>query len=182
MGGSRCRNAARRRLRRAGLLALGVLAPFVAVGCSTLLGTAPAEQSIATTKFDPSLGINLSQMKETYTGVYYQDITVGTGQTVQSTDTIWVTYKAWLSDATLVEQGDSVPLPLGVGLIIPGLDDGITGEGTDPMKVGGERKLVIPPGQAYGDQGYHSNGINVPGGKILVFDIVLKAIGGLGGS
>lgn len=161
------------------LLGVGLLSVVLLGGCTSLLGSSPPQQSIKTTKFDPSLGIDLNQMQETYTGVYYQDETVGTGQKLASTDTVWVAYKAWLSDATLIAQADSVPLPLGVGLIIPGLDDGLTGEAADPMRVGGERKLVIPPGMAYGDAGYHQNGVNVPGGKILVYDVTLKAIGGL---
>jgi FKBP-type peptidyl-prolyl cis-trans isomerase len=175
MGGARLDHGVLGERRLARLLGVGLLSVTVLAGCSTLLGSAPKQQVIENTTFDPSLGIDLGQMQKTPAGVYYQDVVVGSGQKIQANDTISIGYQGWLSDGTQFAQSDSIAFPLGMGAVIPGLEDGVSGEGADPMRVGGERKLVIPPGMGYGVAGYGS----VPGGRILIFDIVLKGIGGV---
>lgn len=64
-------------------------------------------------------------------------------------------------------RGSALDFRLGVGQVIPGWDQGIAG-----MKVGGRRRLVIPPHLAYGPAGGH-----FLGGKTLIFIIDLLAVG-----
>ena len=150
------------------LLGIGLLGTVLSVGCKSFLDPYPPPQVISETNFDPSLGIDLSKMTVTSSGLYYQDIVVGDSTEVGPADTVSIDYTAWLSDGTQVQTGSDVALPLGLGAVIPGLDEGLIG-----MKVGGERKLIIPSDLAYGDIG---NGV-VPGGAIVVFDVIVKKVG-----
>jgi FKBP-type peptidyl-prolyl cis-trans isomerase len=102
------------------------------------------------------------------------DVITGTGATATQGRTIMVSYTGWLYDPTRPEskgtQFDSnggFTFPLGVGRVIPGWDQGVVG-----MRIGGLRRLVIPPNLAYGSQ---ANG-QIPGNSTLVFDIMLLAV------
>lgn len=100
--------------------------------------------------FDESLNIDLSQMNLTETGLYWQDLVEGTGQTADVGNTIFVHHTGWLPDGTMIEttrDGDMLSFKLGVGLAIKGMDEGLVG-----MNAGGIRKLVIPPHLAYGSR------------------------------
>ena len=99
------------------------------------------------------------------------DLVQGTGATATQGRTIMVSYTGWLYDPTRPDskgtQFDSnagFSFQLGVGRVIPGWDQGVVG-----MKVGGMRRLIIPPNLAYGAQ---ANG-QIPGTSTLVFDIML---------
>ena len=85
-----------------------------------------------------------------------------------------VSYTGWLYDparpdskGTQFETNAGFSFPLGVGRVIPGWDQGVVG-----MRVGGLRRLIIPPNLAYGSQ---ANG-QIPGNSTLVFDIMLLAV------
>jgi FKBP-type peptidyl-prolyl cis-trans isomerase FkpA len=99
------------------------------------------------------------------------DVREGTGVTATQGRTITVSYTGWLYDPTKPEskgaQFDSstnFSFPLGVGRVIAGWDQGVVG-----MKVGGQRRLVIPPNLGYGSQMVGS----IPPNSTLVFDITL---------
>ena len=99
------------------------------------------------------------------------DVREGTGATATQGRTITVSYTGWLYDPTKPEskgaQFDSsmnFSFPLGVGRVIAGWDQGVVG-----MKVGGQRRLVIPPNLGYGSQMVGS----IPPNSTLVFDITL---------
>lgn len=66
-------------------------------------------------------------------------------------------------------RGEPLQFPLGAGYVISGWDNGVQG-----MKVGGRRRLVIPPDQAYGDRG--AGGAIKPGAT-LIFVVDLVAVG-----
>jgi FKBP-type peptidyl-prolyl cis-trans isomerase FkpA len=102
-----------------------------------------------------------------------QDIVVGTGATAAANSTITVGYTGWFYDSSKADgkggqfetsPGSSFPLS---GLI-PGWVRGIPG-----MKVGGTRRLIIPPELAYGAAGSPPK---IPGNATLVFDITLLAV------
>lgn len=156
--------------RRMAVVFVGLVTTASVGACKSFIDSAfPPTEQVTTAQFDPSLGIDLSKFTVTSDGLYYQDVVVGNGATVQIPDTVKVDYTAWLSDATQVDAGSGVLLPLGTGQIIPGLEEGLLG-----MNVGGERKLIVPSSLAYGSQGYGP----IPGGRLLVFDVQVLAIQG----
>ena len=120
-------------------------------------------------EFDPALGVDLSQMTRTPSGLYYQDLEVGTGEEAQAGAFVTVHYSVWLHDGTMIDTslgGD--PIRLSLNSVIQGWSEGVPG-----MRVGGKRKLVIPPALGYGKERY----FNIPGNSTLVFDIELVGVG-----
>ena len=105
------------------------------------------------------------------------DLTIGTGADAISGSSITVDYTGWLYDATKTDnkglQFDSsigktpFTFTLGIGSVIKGWDQGIVG-----MKVGGMRRLVIPPSLAYGE----TRSGRIPPNATLVFDIALLSV------
>ena len=98
------------------------------------------------------------------------DVRVGTGTEATNGRTATVAYTLWLYDANAaqnkgrqIESGNFSFLVGGTG-VIPGFNQGVAG-----MRVGGQRRLVIPPNLAYGAAG---NG-PVPGNTTIVFDVEL---------
>lgn len=100
-----------------------------------------------------------------------EDLTVGTGTAVKSGDTVVVNYLGTLSDGTKFDssydRNEPFTTQIGVGQVIKGWDLGIIG-----MKVGGKRKLTIPPSLGYGDQAAGS----IPPNSTLIFEVELVAI------
>jgi FKBP-type peptidyl-prolyl cis-trans isomerase FkpA len=110
----------------------------------------------------------------TSSGPYSQtDLIVGTGATALSTSIVAVNYTGWLYD-TSKPDGKGVQFESNPGAtfrltdVIPGWQRGVAG-----MKVGGQRRLIIPPDLAYGSAGA-GNG-RIPPNATLVFDITLLA-------
>lgn len=108
------------------------------------------------------------------TTLVQEDIVEGTGKPVASGDNLTVQYVG--VDAESGEEfdaswtnGQPFEFNLGRGEVIPGWDQGVVG-----MKVGGRRKLVIPPDLAYGQQGSPPN---IGPNETLVFEIDLKKVG-----
>jgi FKBP-type peptidyl-prolyl cis-trans isomerase len=106
------------------------------------------------------------------------DLVVGTGTVATTGRRLTVNYTGWLYDPAAAEQkgrqfdsslaAGRTPFPFtrGAGEVIRGWDQGVVG-----MRVGGRRRLVIPPELAYGSQGA-GNG-TIPPNATLVFDIEL---------
>lgn len=102
------------------------------------------------------------------------DILPGSGIEATSGSMVTVNYTGWLYDAAKLDGkglqfdtsigGDAFPFLLGAGQVIQGWDKGLVG-----MKVGGIRRLVIPPSLAYGAVRYGP----IPPDATLVFDISL---------
>ena len=146
------------------------VAAFSATGCgSDSDPVGPVDPEDLT--FHVSLGVNLSEMTKTASGLYYLDMVVGTGEEAEEGREVTVHYTAWLHDGTLIDSSRTFDDPfsfiLGVGEVIPGWEEGIPG-----MKVGGERKLVIPYQLAYGASGNPT----VPPYATLVFDVELLEV------
>ena len=102
------------------------------------------------------------------------DLVVGTGALAGPGSSVTVAYTGWLHDSSRPDakgaQFDSgiYPFRLGSGAVIRGWDQGIVG-----MRVGGSRRLVIPPDLAYGNQ---SPGGIIPPNATLVFDVTLNNV------
>ena len=99
------------------------------------------------------------------------DLREGTGATATQGRTVMVSYTGWLYDPTRPESkgaqfdtSTNFSFQLGVGRVIAGWDQGVVG-----MKVGGQRRLVIPPNLGYGSQMVGS----IPPNSTLVFDVML---------
>jgi peptidylprolyl isomerase len=135
--------------------------------------SAPNEDPAATT-FSTALNVNLSQMTKTASGLYYQDITVGSGKQAAKDSVLKVYYTGSLtSGQTFDTNRNKTPFTftLGSGQVIAGWDEGFLA-GT-PMRVGGRRRLVVPPSLGYGSR---TSG-TIPAGSVLVFDVELVSIG-----
>jgi FKBP-type peptidyl-prolyl cis-trans isomerase len=105
----------------------------------------------------------------TNTGLKYIDEKVGDGAVAKSGDKVSVHYTGRLKDGTKfdssVDRGQPFEFPLGAGRVIKGWDEGVAG-----MKVGGKRKLIIPPELGYGARG--AGGV-IPPNAELHFDVEL---------
>ncbi len=102
-----------------------------------------------------------------------ETLIAGDGATAETGDTVRVHYvgKAWSTGAQFDaswDRGQPFDFELGAGRVIPGWDRGIRG-----MQVGGRRRLVIPPGLAYGEQGA---GEAIGPGETLVFVVDLLEV------
>ncbi len=104
--------------------------------------------------------------------VKIEDLKVGSGQMVKSGDTIVVNYKGTLTNGKQFDSSYDRHQPfttqIGVGRVIKGWDEGILG-----MKVGGIRRLTIPPSLGYGSQGA---GADIPPNATLIFEVELVSI------
>ena len=107
------------------------------------------------------------------------DLTPGTGAEIMAKQTALVHYTGWLYDPAAPENkgkqfdssagGEPFEFPVGEGRVITGWDEGVVG-----MKVGGKRRLVIPPDMGYGARG--AGGGIIPPNATLVFDVELVEI------
>jgi len=114
----------------------------------------------------------------TESGLQYVEVLVGEGDEAVADMVVSVHYTGWLQNAdsanglgakfdSSVDRGEPLNFPIGVGSVIPGWDEGISG-----MKVGGKRKLTIPPDLAYGERDL---GV-IPPNSTLVFDVELMDV------
>jgi peptidylprolyl isomerase len=105
----------------------------------------------------------------TPSGLQYEDIKVGDGAQPQAGQTVIVHYTGTLTDGTKFDssrdRGQPFSFRLGTGEVIKGWDEGLS-----TMKVGGQRKLTIPPDLGYGSRG--AGGV-IPPNATLVFDVEL---------
>jgi FKBP-type peptidyl-prolyl cis-trans isomerase len=106
------------------------------------------------------------------TNVKIDDLKIGTGREVKSGDTVVMQYKGMLTNGKEFDSSYSRKEPfttkIGVGEVIKGWDQGIPG-----MKIGGKRKLTIPPDLAYGEQGAPPS---IPPNSTLIFEVELLEI------
>jgi len=102
-----------------------------------------------------------------------QDLVIGTGATAATGDTVTVNYVGTLTDGSKFDSSYDRNQPftfkLGAGQVIAGWDQGVVG-----MRVGGKRRLTIPPNLGYGSQ---RNG-PIPASSTLIFEIELLSIAG----
>jgi FKBP-type peptidyl-prolyl cis-trans isomerases 1 len=151
-----------------GLLFFGpkVFAPFSAQPAQTDVTALP----IATSTMDTTGTVSAAPLPaELPTELTATDTVVGTGAEATTGSTVTVNYVGMLPDGTVFDasanHGQAFSFPLGAGQVIKGWDQGVVG-----MKVGGKRRLIIPPAMAYGNQAV---GGVIPANATLIFDIEL---------
>ena len=109
----------------------------------------------------------------TQSGLIYEELATGEGAIAQSGDEVTVHYTGWLQSGrkfdSSVDRGEPFSFSLGRGNVIAGWDEGVAG-----MKVGGRRKLTIPPDLGYGPYGA---GNVIPPNATLVFEVELLEVG-----
>jgi len=131
-----------------------------------LIMISPGEFSLKDASITPTPSINnTKKLKIT-------DTQLGEGEAVKTGDTVVMHYKGILDDGTEFDSSYKRNSPftttIGIGTVIKGWDQGIPG-----MKVGGKRKLVIPPDLGYGENGAPPN---IPPNATLTFDVELLEI------
>ncbi len=108
----------------------------------------------------------------TASGLVYEELTVGAGAEAAAGQQVTVHYTGWLTNGTKFESSkdrdDPFEFHLGQGQVIKGWYEGVAG-----MKIGGKRKLTIPPELGYGARGA---GNVIPPNATLVFEVELLAV------
>ena len=102
-----------------------------------------------------------------------EDVVAGDGEAAAAGQRVTVHYTGWLTDGSKFDSSkdrhDPFEFWLGKGQVIRGWDEGVQG-----MKVGGTRKLTIPPEMGYGARG--AGGV-IPPNATLVFEVELLKVG-----
>ena len=108
---------------------------------------------------------------ETASGLGYLDLVEGKGARPAAGDSVSVHYTGWLTDGTKFDSSLDRGQPIAFVLGAPGMIEG-WGIGIKGMRVGGKRKLTIPPNLGYGAEG---NG-PIPPNATMVFEVELKDV------
>ena len=109
--------------------------------------------------------------RTTESGLIISDIVIGEGEEAISGKTVTVNYTGTLENGDQFDTSIGrapFSFPLGAGRVIKGWDEGVSG-----MKVGGTRKLIIPPELGYGSRGA---GNVIPGNATLIFEVELLKV------
>jgi hypothetical protein len=127
----------------------------------------PVAGDVERTEFAPSLGVKLSDMTRRTSGLYVQDLAVGTGAVAASGRTVVVRYSGWLPNGKQVDAGE-ISVALGANKVIRAWEEGLLG-----MRAGGKRLLVVPPHLGYGARGA---GNDIPPNAVLVFSMQVQSV------
>lgn len=159
-------------------LALVVALGFLAFGTpmlSSLTGQQPADPmgvGTTTSLTENSVDLSLAPGEALPTDLVITDTVIGSGAEATPGSMVTVNYVGALPDGTVFDasanHGQPFTFQLGAGQVIRGWDEGVAG-----MKVGGKRRLVIPPGMAYGNQAV---GGVIPANATLLFEVELVAV------
>ncbi|HUZ89170.1 MAG TPA: FKBP-type peptidyl-prolyl cis-trans isomerase [Candidatus Acidoferrales bacterium] len=121
---------------------------------------------------DDEFGLSGPASTTADSGLTISDINPGEGAEAQSGQTVSVHYTGWLSDGRKFDSsrdhGSPFSFGLGQKMVIAGWDEGVVG-----MRVGGKRRLEIPPHLGYGERGA---GRLIPPGAQLIFVVELLAV------
>ena len=106
-------------------------------------------------------------------GLIIENMEIGDGTEAQDYNKVVVNYTGKLEDGSIFDSSlnpgrEPFTFTLGVGAVIKGWDIGVKG-----MKVGGRRRLTVPPELGYGDKGA---GSVIPPGATLIFDVDLLEV------
>jgi len=130
-------------------------------------------ESTVPAEFAESLGIDLESMRLTPSGLYVQDLEEGRGLAARSGHVVVVHYTGWLPNGEQFDSsrdgGEARSFQLGARRdVIAGWEEGVTG-----MRIGGKRRLVVPPHLGYGARGVPGA---IPPNATLVYEFELLEI------
>ena len=130
----------------------------------------PTEVSMDT-EFADELGIDLQRMTRLPSGVYYEDLKEGSGLGARDGHVLSVYYTGRLTTGEQFDantDGEGFSFQLGRHQVIQGWEQGMRG-----MRIGGKRRLVLPPSLGYGQRGQPGS---IPPSATLVIDVELLDI------
>lgn len=163
----------------------GIGAPIIVaviIGALVIAGTvylisqnvsapSPAPPAAPTATTEP-VTLNEEGMIATPSGLKYKDIVEGTGVSPKAGQTITVHYTGLLANGEKFDssrdRGQPIDFVIGKGAVIKGWDEGVI-----TMKIGGKRKLIIPPDLGYGAQGRPPS---IPPNSTLLFEVELIGV------
>jgi FKBP-type peptidyl-prolyl cis-trans isomerase FkpA len=159
--------------------AVALLAVAVSVGACSSSASSTVSTSTAATPvtqrttgdveratFDPELKIHLDSMTRRASGLYVQDLVMGTGAVATRGRTVVVRFTGWLPDGKRFDNGE-ITVSLGTNKTIAAWEEGLLG-----MRVGGRRRLVVPPNMGYGARGAG----DIPPNAVLIFEMEMTSI------
>lgn len=162
------------------LLSTSLLLAGALAGCkesaeiASTTAPAPTATPTATPTVAPAVGSD--ELKTAPSGLQYQDLKVGSGQRPLMMQNVRVAYVGKFTDGHTFDKG-MIDFKLGKGEVLKGWEQGILGgNGVEPMRAGGKRKLVIPPALGYGAQPYGT----IPANSTLIFEVELLRVSGGG--
>ncbi len=131
------------------------------------------QESTVPAEFAESLGIELADMQQTPSGLYIQDLAEGRGLAARSGHVVVVHYTGWLPNGeefdSTRDAGEARSFQLGARRdVISAWEEGVAG-----MRIGGVRRLVVPPHLGYGARGVPGA---IPPNATLVFEFELLDI------
>jgi peptidylprolyl isomerase len=171
-------------MRRRGLTLIELLFGVVALGlagalllshpfASRVAPSAPRSTSIKTPSGIATTTHKMPRRVQLPSGLRYEDLVVGTGESPKTGQTLVVHYTGTLADGrkfdSSLDRGEPFSFTLGVGEVIKGWDEGLA-----TMKAGGKRKLIIPPNLAYGSEGTPDG--TIPPNATLTFVVELLRV------
>lgn len=128
--------------------------------------------------FAPSLGVDLANSTRTTSGVYYRDVTEGSGPVITATDSVGLNYVGNVADGTPFDSvtvgapNSPFRVRLGAQSLITGLEEGLIG-----MRQGGRRQIMIPPNLGYPYGASNNDGVVlIPPNAVIVFMVDAAAI------
>ena len=144
----------------------GALGPLLALALGLGACRDRGVDEVPLPSFAPELGVDLPAMRTTPTRLRVQMLSEGEGEPAVEYDRILITYTGWLPDGMQFDSNvghEPLPATLGEGFLIDGLMEGLEG-----IRLGEERRLLVPPDLAYGPAG--DPGV-IPRNSWLVFRV-----------
>lgn len=140
-------------------------APAAPSAATSLQATAAPQSAASPTAANTAGSLNVTELK-------IEELKAGTGAEAVAGKTVSVHYTGTLTNGTKfdssLDRGEPFKFPLGAGRVIQGWDKGVAG-----MKIGGKRRLTIPPQMAYGERG--AGGV-IPPNATLIFEVELLGV------
>jgi peptidylprolyl isomerase len=154
------------------LMVFLLLAATLIFACSQKDGAVAPQGKGGVAMDEKGAGKSAAGMITTPSGLQYEELVPGSGNSPQPGKMVTVHYTGWLTDGrkfdSSVDRNEPFTFRIGAGEVIPGWDEGVM-----TMKIGGKRKLVIPAALGYGAAG--AGGV-IPPNATLVFEVILLDI------